>query len=128
VYRNAESVRVRPGCMVPGIRPQSIDHETLRAPPRPGDSLARVLPRILSKEIRVSQRAIEIIAGRLVTDEAFRKAFERDPRHTLELLLAQGVVLTETEISALIGTRATLWAEMGEQIDPHLQKADLRSE
>jgi hypothetical protein len=76
----------------------------------------------------VSQRAIEIIVGRLVTDEAFRKAFERDPRHTLEQLLAQGVGLTETEIVALIETRPTLWAEMGDQIDPHLQKADLRSE
>jgi hypothetical protein len=76
----------------------------------------------------VSQRAIEIIVGRLVTDEAFRKAFERNPRHTLEQLVAQGVSLTETEIDALIGTRATLWAEMGDQIDPHLQKADLRSE
>ena len=76
----------------------------------------------------MSQRAIEIIVGRLVTDEAFRKSFERDPRHTLEQVLAQGVSLTETEIGALIGTRATLWAEMGDQIDPHLQKADLRSD
>jgi hypothetical protein len=76
----------------------------------------------------VSQRAIETIVGRLVTDEAFRKAFEQNPRHTLEELLAQGVGLTETEISALIGTRLTLWAEVGDQIDPHLQKADLRSD
>jgi hypothetical protein len=57
----------------------------------------------------------------------FRKAFERDPRHTLEQLLAQGVGLTETEISALIETRPGLWGEMGDQIDPRLQKADLRS-
>ena len=73
----------------------------------------------------MSQRAIEIIVGRLVTDEAFRRAFERDPCHTLEQLLAQGVSLTDTEIRALIETRLTLWAEMGDQIDPHLQKADL---
>jgi hypothetical protein len=76
----------------------------------------------------VSQRAIEIIVGRLVTDEAFRRAFERDPRHTLEQLLAQGVSLTETEMRALIETRPGLWGEMGDQIDPHLQKADLTSE
>ena len=63
-----------------------------------------------------------------MTDEAFRKAFERDPRHTLEQLLAQGLSLTETEIGGLIGTRAALWAEMGDQIDPNLQKANLRSE
>ena len=75
----------------------------------------------------MSQRAIEIIVGRLVTDEAFRKAFERGPRQALEQMLAQGLGLTETEIGALIGTRLSLWAEMGDQIDPHLQKADLRS-
>jgi len=75
----------------------------------------------------VSQRAIEMIVGRLVTDEAFRRAFERDPRHTLEQMLAEGFSLTETEIRALIGTRPGLWSEMGDQIDPHLQKADLGS-
>ena len=75
----------------------------------------------------MSQRAVEVIVGRLVTDEAFRKAFERDPRHTLEQMLAQGISLTETEIRALVGTRPGLWGEMGDQIDPHLQKADLGS-
>ena len=75
----------------------------------------------------MSHRAIEVIIGRLVTDEAFRKVFERDPRHTLEQVLAHGVSLTATEIEALVGTRRTLWAEMGDQIDPRLQKADLRS-
>lgn len=76
----------------------------------------------------MSQRAIEMIVGRLVTDEAFRRAFERDPRHTLEQMLAEGVSLTETEIRALIGTRPGLWSEIGDQIDPHLQKADLTAE
>ena len=76
----------------------------------------------------MSQRAIEMTVGRLVTDEAFRRAFERDPRHALEQMLAEGVSLTETEIRALIGTRSGLWSEMGDQIDPHLQKADLTAE
>ena len=75
----------------------------------------------------MSQRAIEMIVGRLVTDEAFRRTFERHPRHTLEQLLAEGLSLTETEIRALIGKGPGLWSEMGDQIDPHLQKADLGS-
>ena len=74
----------------------------------------------------MSHRAIEVIVGRLVTDEAFRKAFERDPRGTLEQVLEHGVSLTASEIDALVATRRTLWAETGDQIDPHLQKADLR--
>lgn len=74
----------------------------------------------------MSQRAIEVIVGRLVTDEAFRTSFERDPLHALEELAMQGVCLTEIEIAALIGTRASLWGETGEQIHPHLHKANLR--
>jgi hypothetical protein len=74
----------------------------------------------------MSQRAIEVIVGRLVTDEGFRQAFARRPRQALEALIAQGLSLTETEIRALTGTRLSLWAELGEQIAPELQKANLR--
>jgi hypothetical protein len=38
----------------------------------------------------------------------------------------QGLSVTETELRALIGTRIELWAEVGKQIDPDLQKASLR--
>ena len=76
----------------------------------------------------MSQRAIEVIVGRLVTDEAFRMTFLRDPRRVLDDLIAQGLSLTETEIRALVETRASLWAEVGEQIDPDLQKASLSAD
>jgi hypothetical protein len=76
----------------------------------------------------MSQRAIELIVGRLVTDEAFRRRFLRDPRRVLDELIAEGTSLTEIEMRALIGTRAALWTEVGEQIDPDLQKASLRVE
>jgi hypothetical protein len=74
----------------------------------------------------VSQRAIEVIVGRLITDEAFRTAFERDPYRALGELAVQGVCLTEIETAALIDTPSTLWGETGEQIHPHLHKASLR--
>jgi hypothetical protein len=76
----------------------------------------------------MSQRAVEVIVGRLVTDDAFRQAFAREPRQALEGLAGQGMFLTETEIRALVGTRVTLWQEVGDQIDPNLQKASLRRE
>jgi hypothetical protein len=76
----------------------------------------------------MSQRAIEVIVGRLVTDEAFRQAFARAPRRVLEALIAQGMSLTEVEMRALVGTPAALWSEVGEQIDPNLQKASLWTE
>src|SRR5688572_26698749 len=61
------------------------------------------------QEIPVSQRAVETVVGRLVTDEGFRRAFEHDPHLPLAPLLAQGISLTAAEIAALIETRATLW-------------------
>ena len=76
----------------------------------------------------MTQRAIEVIVGKLITDEAFRRSFARRPRCTLEELVAQGVALTETEIRALVETRADLWSEVGDQIDPALQKASLKPE
>jgi hypothetical protein len=39
-----------------------------------------------------------------------------------------GLLVTETDILALIETRLGLWSEIGDQIDPHLQKADLTAE
>jgi hypothetical protein len=76
----------------------------------------------------MSQRAIEVIVGRLITDKAFRQAFARSPRRTVEELAAQGLSVTETEIRALVGTRVELWTEVGEQLDPDLQKANLRTD
>lgn len=75
----------------------------------------------------MSQRAVEMVVGRLVTDEAFRHAFVQQPRQVLDQLVAQGLSLTDTEIRALTRTRAGLWAETGEQLDPDLQKASLKT-
>jgi hypothetical protein len=73
----------------------------------------------------MSQRAIEIVVGRLVTDERFREAFLSSPRQVLEDLVAEGMALTETEMRSLVATRASLWSEVGEQVHPNLQKASL---
>jgi hypothetical protein len=73
----------------------------------------------------VSQRSIEIVVGRLVTDEAFREAFLRDPQQTLKMLVESGMALTDLEIQALLGTHRALWSRMAEELDPRLQKASL---
>ena len=75
----------------------------------------------------MSQRSIEIVVGRLVTDEAFREAFSRDPRGTLEELAGHGIALTDVEVRALLGTHRALWARVADELDPRLQKASLRS-
>jgi hypothetical protein len=76
----------------------------------------------------VSHRSIEILIGRLVTDEAFRVAYVRDPTATLERFVAVGYELTPLEFAALTATNADVWVSVAEQVDPRLQKACLGGE
>jgi hypothetical protein len=74
----------------------------------------------------VTQRCIESVIGRLVTDEEFRTTFLADPHKALSELLERGTHLTHAEIAALIATDTDLWTHVAEQIDPRLQKASLK--
>ena len=71
----------------------------------------------------MSQRSIEIVIGKLVTDEAFL----RDPQQTLDGVVASGLALTALEVRALMGTHAGLWTRVADELDPRLQKAALGS-
>ena len=74
----------------------------------------------------MTQRCIETVIGRLVTDEEFRTTFLSDPHRALAELLERGTHLTHAEITALVATEADLWARVAERIDPRLQKASLK--
>ena len=76
----------------------------------------------------MAQRSIEILIGRLLTDEAFREAFHKNASRTLEIFCETGHELTPLEISALLATPQDLWSEVAEEIDPRLQKANLGRE
>ena len=76
----------------------------------------------------MTQRYIEVVIGRLVTDEDFRQTFVRDPHTALAELLARGTHLTHAEIAALVATDTRLWGRVAEQVDPRLQKASLKNE
>jgi len=73
----------------------------------------------------VAQRSIEILIGRLVTDEAFRLAFCKDAGTTLAEFIESGYELTALEIAALGTTPARMWKRIAKQIDPRLQKVSL---
>ena len=75
----------------------------------------------------MAQRSIEILIGRLMTDEAFRLAFLWNRAETLQGFIESGHELTDLEITALSQTRQDLWAFAADQIDPRLQKASLHS-
>ncbi len=73
----------------------------------------------------MAQRSVEIAIGRLVTDEAFRAMFLRDPAATLAQFAECGYPLTPLEVAALTATDPALWARTAQEIDPRLQKAFL---
>lgn len=75
----------------------------------------------------MTQRCIEIVIGRLVTDEDFRSTFLRDPHQALGELLERGTHLSHAEIAALIAIDAALWERVAAEIDPRLQKASLKA-
>jgi len=74
----------------------------------------------------MSQKCVELIFGRLATDEELRLEFRRDPLGTLGKLAACGVELTKAERDALLATDGALFERLAETIDPRLQKASLR--
>jgi hypothetical protein len=76
----------------------------------------------------LAQRTIELLIGRLITDEQFRREFLGDPEKTLLALFDRGLELSRTEVAALVNTDPTLWARTAEAIDPRLQKASLSDE
>lgn len=75
----------------------------------------------------MAQRSIEILIGRLITDEAFRSAFGRDAATALTGFVESGYELTLLEITALRATPADLWARVAGHVDPRLQKISLDS-
>ena len=74
----------------------------------------------------MAQRSVEIVIGRLVTDDAFRAAFMRDPAATLTRFIESGYELTPLEVAAIEATDSRLWTRTAEQIDSRLQKASLK--
>ena len=76
----------------------------------------------------MSQKTVQWVIGRLLTDEDYRLSFLDDPRAALVALRDQGFELTRGEIDALVRTERTFWTDAAERIDPHLQRCRLRGE
>jgi hypothetical protein len=73
------------------------------------------------------QRHIEMLIGRLATDEDFRRAFQRDPQHTLSEAAEWGMALSAVEVTALLATDQTLWERIAVELDSRLQKASFKT-
>lgn len=75
----------------------------------------------------MSQKTVQLIIGRLLTDEDLRARFVERPLETLTELREQGFELTEDEIDALARSDAKAWPSMARRIHPRLQSCSLRT-
>jgi len=76
----------------------------------------------------MSQRTVELIIGRLLTDEDLRHRFGENPAQTLAALCDLGYELSRSEINALVATDPTLWPRTAHHIHPSLQRCTLHPE
>ena len=70
----------------------------------------------------MAQRIVELVIGRLVTDEDFRSQFVADAERTLLQLRRRGFELTPVECAALVTTDRSLWQRTANRLDSRLRK------
>ena len=75
----------------------------------------------------MSQKNVEIIVGKLATDEDFRRLFRSDPDRAVRELMDRGTELTPSEVAALLSTDVGVFERVAEALDPRLQKASLKT-
>jgi len=73
----------------------------------------------------MSQRNVERVIGRLVTDEAFRRRFATYPDAALAAVGAEGLELNDCERRALAAIDAEAIDRFASAIDARLHKTDL---
>ena len=76
----------------------------------------------------MSHRGVEIVLGRLATDEALRRRFWKAPAQTLKDMIAAGLELSTVELSALEALDPGALHRFALALDPRLQKADLAAQ
>jgi DNA-binding NarL/FixJ family response regulator len=69
----------------------------------------------------MSQWGVQLVIGKLLTDDTFRQRFESGGHDTLARLCEQGVELSDVEVAALLDTDPQTWAAVAARIDRRLQ-------
>ena len=69
----------------------------------------------------MSSWSVQLVIGRLVTDDAFRQRFETRAHESLTKLSELGIELSDREVAALLETNRQLWSATARQIDPRLR-------
>jgi hypothetical protein len=75
----------------------------------------------------MSQRHVELLIGRLLTDEELREEFTRAPFETLAAFCRRGWELSRGEIDAFTQTDVAFWTFAAGQLPSRLRRSSLRS-
>jgi hypothetical protein len=73
----------------------------------------------------MTQKSVELLLGKLASDEELRAQFHSDPLATIRSLEARGLEFTPLEIEALQTLDVDAMERLAEGLDPRLQKASL---
>ena len=73
----------------------------------------------------MSQKTVEILLGKLVTDEEVRHRFRESPVEVLESVRQAGCALSAVEAEALRSLDPAALERFARDLDPRLQKASL---
>ena len=73
----------------------------------------------------MSHRTVEIVLGRLATDEAMRRRFREAPALALREVIALGLELSPVELAALEKLDPAELQRFAQALDARLQKAEL---
>lgn len=71
----------------------------------------------------MSQWGVQLVIGRLITDEEFLRHFQAHGAECLHVLQKRGIELDDSDIAALLGTDPHLWARTATRIDHRLRKS-----
>jgi hypothetical protein len=76
----------------------------------------------------MTQRGVEVVLGRLATDEEVRRRFRESPLQALRELRSNGIELSSVEIAALESLDPGRLRRFAHALDPRLQRAALVTE
>ena len=76
----------------------------------------------------MSQRNVELLIGRLLTDEHLRRRFGAVPREVVLDFQEQGWELSPGEVDALVSTDTRLWFIAAAGLPSRLQRCRLRED
>ena len=75
----------------------------------------------------MTQKSVEMVIGKLASDEELRAAFRRDRMAAIRALQLQGLELTPLEIGSLARLDVDAFDQLAGTLDPRLKKVSLKT-